>query len=144
MQAFRYYLRTRYGECDAQKVVFNSRYGEYVDLAVTEYFRALGYGQELANGELDYQLVRQTTEWAAPIRFDEVAEVSVSLVKLGNTSFSLACEFRVAGTPRVTARSETTYVLVDHELKKRSLPEELRARMGAGSGAQTDHAGYLP
>ena len=27
---FRYYLRVRYIECDAQKVVFNSRYGEYV------------------------------------------------------------------------------------------------------------------
>lgn len=30
---FRYYLRVRYGECDAQKVVFNARYGDYVDLA---------------------------------------------------------------------------------------------------------------
>mgnify|MGYP003694517429 CR=1 FL=1 len=27
-RAFRYYLRVRYIECDAQKVVFNSRYGE--------------------------------------------------------------------------------------------------------------------
>ncbi|MFP5307388.1 MAG: acyl-CoA thioesterase, partial [Gammaproteobacteria bacterium] len=25
--SFRYYLRVRYGECDAQKVVFNARYG---------------------------------------------------------------------------------------------------------------------
>ena len=31
MTAFRYYLRVRYIECDAQKVVFNSRYSEYVD-----------------------------------------------------------------------------------------------------------------
>ena len=29
---FRYYLRVRYGECDAQKVVFNARYADYVDL----------------------------------------------------------------------------------------------------------------
>ena len=29
---FRYYLRVRYIECDAQKVVFNSRYSEYVDV----------------------------------------------------------------------------------------------------------------
>ena len=108
--AFRYYLRTRYGECDAQKVVFNSRYGEYVDLAVGEYFRALGYEKEMVSGELDYQLVKQTTEWKAPIRYDDVAEISVDVVKLGNTSFTLACEFRVAGKPEVTARSETVYV----------------------------------
>lgn len=141
--AFRYYLRTRYGECDAQKVVFNSRYGEYVDLAVTEFFRALGYGAELASGELDYQLVKQTTEWKAPIRFDEVAEISVVLVKLGNTSFTLACEFRVAGTPQLTARSETVYVLVDHALNKKPLPAKLRECLERGSTAQTDHAGYL-
>ena len=33
---FRYYLRVRYGECDAQKVVFNARYADYIDLATTE------------------------------------------------------------------------------------------------------------
>jgi acyl-CoA thioester hydrolase len=42
MKPFRYYLRVRYSECDSQKVVFNARYGEYVDLAVTEYVRAAG------------------------------------------------------------------------------------------------------
>ena len=39
---FRFYLRVRYGECDAQKVVFNSRYGEYVDVGVNEFLRASG------------------------------------------------------------------------------------------------------
>src|SRR5262245_38413749 len=34
---FRFLLRVRYGEVDAQKVVFNARWGDYVDLAVTEY-----------------------------------------------------------------------------------------------------------
>jgi acyl-CoA thioester hydrolase len=141
--AFRYYLRARYGECDAQKVVFNARYGEYVELAVTEFFRALGYETELANGDLDYQLVRQTTEWAAPIRFDDVAEVTVSPARLGNTSFTMNCEFRIAGRPEVTARSETVYVLVDSGLRKKPLPEDLRTRLSRGIEAQTDHAGYL-
>lgn len=141
--AFRYYLRARYGECDAQKVVFNARYGEYVELAVTEFFRALGYELELANGDLDYQLVKQTTEWAAPIRFDDVAEVTVRPARLGNTSFTISCEFRVAGQPEVTARSETVYVLVDADLRKKPLPDDLRARLSQGIEAQTDHAGYL-
>ena len=30
---FRYYTRVRYQDCDAQHVVFNARYGDYVDLA---------------------------------------------------------------------------------------------------------------
>lgn len=144
MSAFRYYLRVRYGECDAQKVVFNARYGEYVDLAIGEFIRAIGYGDEMVSGELDFQLVKQTTEWKAPLRYDDVAEISVSTQQLGTTSFTLACEFRIAGRPDLTARSETVYVLVDHALAKKPLPAELRERLQRGSPAQTDHAGYLP
>lgn len=144
-QNFRYYLRVRYGECDAQKVVFNARYAEYVELAVTEFFRALGYGEELASGELDYQLVKQTIEWKAPARFDQVIEINVRNQHLGNTSFALACEFRVAGEDRTIATAETVYVLVDtHTLRKRVLPVELRSRLERGVvGAKTDHADYL-
>ena len=39
---FRYYLRVRYIECDAQKVVFNSRYSEYVDVGFSKILRADG------------------------------------------------------------------------------------------------------
>lgn len=38
---FEFRLRVRYGECDAQGVVFNARYGDYVDIAVNEYIRTL-------------------------------------------------------------------------------------------------------
>src|ERR1043166_2954788 len=68
---FRYYLRVRYGECDAQKVVFNARYADYVDLSTTEFLRALGFGEALISGSLDYQLVKLTLEWKAPARFDQ-------------------------------------------------------------------------
>src|SRR5580765_4183517 len=59
---FRYYLRVRYIECDAQKVVFNTRYGEYVDVSVNEFLRAIGVLPEFLEGHLDFQLVKQTTE----------------------------------------------------------------------------------
>src|SRR5215472_16505922 len=142
---FRYYLRVRYGECDAQKVVFNARYGDYVDLAITEFFRALGYGEELFSGELDYQLVKQTFEWREPARFDQVLEISVSAKHLGNTSFTLAAEFRIAGEERVIVTAETVYVLVaPHTLNKTPIPPLLRAAMEEGApGAVTDHAGYI-
>jgi acyl-CoA thioester hydrolase len=143
---FRYYLRVRYGECDAQKVVFNARYGEYVDLAATEFMRALGYGEAVIAGTLDYQLVKQTVEWRAPARFDQVLEVAVAASRLGNTSFTLHAEFRVAGDDRVITTAETVYVLVEaHTLQKRQLPDDLRAALTRGApGRFTDHAGYRP
>jgi acyl-CoA thioester hydrolase len=142
---FRYYLRVRYGECDAQKVVFNSRYGDYVDLATAEFFRALGYEKEIQTGELDYQLVKQTTEWRAPARYDQVLEIAMTTRQLGNTSFTLTAEFRIAGEEAVIATSDTIYVHVDtHTLTKAPLPDHLREALARGApGIVVDHAGHV-
>ena len=147
MTPFRYYLRVRYIECDAQKVVFNSRYAEYVDVSVTEFVRAAGVQHEFVHGDLDFQLVKQTVEWKAPARYDQVLELSVMTKHLGNTSFTLATEFRIVDPPgddRVIATVETVYVLVDAKtLTKLPLPDRIRAALQDGAGGlETDHAGY--
>jgi acyl-CoA thioester hydrolase len=140
---FRYYLRVRYGECDAQKVVFNARYADYVDLSTTEFLRALGFGEALISGSLDYQLVKLTLEWKAPARFDQVLELSVYATRLGNTSFTVATEFRVAGTEPIIVTAEGIHVLVEsHTLRKMPLPADFRAALEKGApGVITDHAG---
>jgi len=145
MPPFRYYLRVRYIECDAQRVVFNSRYAEYVDVSVTEFLRAAGVLHEFVHGDLDFQLVKQTVEWKAPARYDEVLELSVTPKHLGNTSFTMLTEFRIADPPgneRVIVTVETVYVMVDaRTLTKMPLPDRIRAALQNGaSGRQTDHA----
>src|SRR5438093_11142897 len=113
MSPFRYYLRVRYGECDAQKVVFNARYADYVDLSTIEFLREIGYAEALVNGTFDYQVAKLTIEWKLPARFDQVLELSIYAKHLGNTSFTLATEFRIAGNEQLIATSETVYVAVD-------------------------------
>lgn len=141
---FRYYLRVRYIECDAQKVVFNSRYAEYVDVGVNEFLRAAGILDQFVYGHLDFQLVKQTVEWKAPARFDQVLELSISPKQLGNTSFTLTTEFRVAGEERVIVTAETVYVLVDGKtLTKLPLPDAVRAALTeAARDRTTDHAAH--
>ena len=141
---FRYYLRVRYGECDAQKVVFNSRYSDYVDVAVNEFLRAAGVHGEFVYGHLDFQLVKQTIEWKAPAQFDQVLELSIAAKHLGTTSFTLATDFRIAGDDRIIVTVETVYVLVDAQtLAKMPLPDHVRAAFQHGAaGRSIDHAGY--
>ena len=142
---FRYYLRVRYIECDAQKVVFNSRYGEYVDVSINEFLRATGMLAAFVDGHFDFQLVKQTIEWKAPARFDEVLELSIATTRLGTTSFTVRTDFRIAGEDRVIVVIETIYVLVDaRTLTKLPLPDALRAALEQGAaGRVTDHAGHL-
>ena len=144
MTPFRYYVRVRYAECDAQKVVFNTRYAEYVDVGLNEFLRAAGVHAQFVTGPLDFQLVKQTVEWKAPARFDQVLGISMSALQLGRTSFTLRSEFRIAGEDSVIATVETIYVLVDAKtLTKIPLPDDLRKAFAeGGSGKVTDHAAW--
>ena len=54
-----------------------------------------------STGRLDFQLVKQTVEWKAPARFDQVLELSIAAIRLGTTSFTLGTTFRIAGEERV-------------------------------------------
>jgi acyl-CoA thioester hydrolase len=141
---FRYYLRVRYGECDAQKVVFNSKYADYVDVAVTEFLRAAGIQELFVTGQLDFQLVKQTVEWKSPARYDEVLELSLTTTRLGRTSFTIGTEFRMAGADRLLATVETVYVLMDgRTLTKLEIPPDIRRALEHGArGKTTDHAAY--
>jgi len=143
---FRYYLRVRYQECDAQHVVFNARYGDYIDLACFEFLRAaLPRPEDCFDGTFESQTVRQLVEWRAGARFDDVLEVSVRTTGLGTTSFTLSFEIRRAGEADPLVTSEMIYVHVDKATyTKREITPEMRAALEAGAaGKVVDHAGYL-
>jgi acyl-CoA thioester hydrolase len=160
---FRYYLRVRYQDCDAQHVVFNARYSDYADIACFEFLRAaLPRPADGFDGTFEIQNVRQVIEWKSPARFDDVLEISIWVSRVGTTSFTLSTEMRRAdgpihpsgnrrdgprerGEPQVLATTETTYVQVDHEtFAKRTIAPEMRAALEEGArGKTTDHAGYL-
>ncbi len=138
---FVYRLRVRFAECDPQKVAFNGVYGLYIDLAVFEFMRAMGFGESLVKGPLDYQVVKQSVEWTGPARFDQIVEISIWAKHLGNTSFTIATQFRIAGDHKVSATGETIYVLVDAKtLTKTPLPAEFRAALARRAVARRLHA----
>jgi acyl-CoA thioester hydrolase len=143
---FRYYLRVRYQECDAQNVVFNARYADYVDLACFEFLRAaLPRPTDVYDGSFECQTVRQVIEWKAPARLDNVLEISMRASRIGTTSFTLSAEMRRAGEAEILVTTETVYVHVDAKtFTKREIEPKMRAVLEAGArGKTTDHAGYL-
>ena len=141
---FTYLLRVRYYECDAQQVVFNARYGDYVDTAATEFFRALfGDYRNLLVAGMDTQVVRQLIEWQAPARFDDVVAIQVRTARVGNTSFQLDFELSRFGDNEPLARCEIVYVMVDAQaFTKLAIPDDIRRQLETGApGVITDHAG---
>ena len=140
-------LRVRYSECDAQGIVFNARWGEYIDVAASEYTRVLLGSVDPAVTGADWRLVKQTTQWRAPGRFDDVVELRVSTAKVGTTSFILTTDARRHSDGLQLLDCETVYVIVDVASgTKRPVPDPLRAALERGApGILVDHAAaYRP
>ena len=107
---FRYYLRVRYQDCDAQHVVFNSRYSDYADITSIEFMRAaLPRPTDGFDGTFEIQSVRQVIEWKSSARFDYVLEISAWVSRIGTTSFTLNAEMRRAGEAQVRNFASAEY-----------------------------------
>ncbi|TKV69197.1 acyl-CoA thioesterase [Marinobacter panjinensis] len=143
-QPFRFRFRVRYGECDAQSVVFNARYADYVDISVNEYIRTLfGDYQNLLDQDLDIQVVSLTVNYRAPARFDDVLEARIKAGRIGNTSFTLHLEFYRYAEERLVAEADITYVLIQpSRMTKTAVPSSIRELLEVGApGVLVSHAG---
>jgi len=141
---FRFRFRVRYSECDAQSVVFNARYADYVDIAVNEYIRTVfGDYQNLLRQDLDIQVVSLVLNYRAPARFDDVLEARISDGRLGNTSFNLHLEFLRFGEEQLVAEADITYVLIQSsKMAKTPITGDVREKLVAGApGVLISHAG---
>lgn len=144
---FRFRFRIRYSECDAQSVVFNARYADYVDISVNEYIRTLfGDYQRLLDRDLDIQVVSLNLNYRAPAKFDEVLEARIAAGRIGNTSFTLHLEFYRFGEESRVAEADITYVMIQPSaMAKTPVPAAIRELLDKGApGVLISHAGESP
>lgn len=87
-------LRVRWAEVDPQGIVFNPNYLMYFDVAVTEYWRAVGcpYPGAFTERGVDTFMVKATLEYHGPARFDDAIEVLVRVARIGRTSMRVLME----------------------------------------------------
>ena len=135
---FRFPLRVRWAEVDAQGVVFNGHYLTYADVCCTEYFRAAGIAQwnkESATlpgpDALDPYVVRATLDYAAPARFDDLLSLHGHVSRLGRSSFTFECRIERAGEVLCTAQIISVNVRAGASCP---LPEPFRAAVLAFEG----------
>ena len=121
-------LRVRWAEVDRQGIVFNAHYLTYFDVAITEYWRAIGYPypQALLAIGADTFVVKATVEYHAPARYDDVLEIGVRVARIGRTSMQFQLEVYHAEEHLISG--EIIYVTADPESRRPlSVPQPLRA-----------------
>ena len=129
---FVYPIRVRYAEVDPQAVVFNSRYLEYADIAVTEYWRAAGLRLESGDAQ-DFHVGTATVRYVKPIRLDELIETRTRIERFGTASMTWSIELHgQAGASDLRAAIELIYVAVDLTTgRSQPLSEAFKASVGA-------------
>lgn len=131
---FRFPIRVRYAEVDPQAVVFNSRYLEYADIAVTEYWRAMGCRPGTADTP-ECHVGTATVRYLKPIRLDELIETRTRIERFGTASMTWSVELHGDGADDLRAAIQLVYVGVDLQTgRSQALPEPFKARVRAFQG----------
>ncbi len=128
-EPFTHTLRVRYAECDVQGVVFNAHYLTYVDVGITELWRAAfgGYGEMLERG-LDVVVAEAQLRFRAAAHFDEELTLEVTIAHMGTTSIVSRHRILRRGEPLV--HCTIRHVMVDRQaLTKTEIPDWVRERL---------------
>ena len=133
---FTFPKRVRFAEVDAQGVVFNSRYLEYFDIGIVEYWRAAGiYGGVGLGGGPEMHVVSASVVYRAPILLDEIVAIAIRCSRIGRTSLTFAFELHCGDGEDLRATGEEVHVHVA-EVRGRPtpLPESVIAKFEAYEG----------
>lgn len=119
---FAFKKRVRYAEVDAQGVVFNSRFLEYFDIGITEYWRAVGiYEKSGISGGAEFHVAKALAEFRAPLELDEEVMIFCRCSRIGTSSLSFAFELHGIAGEDLRAVGEEVHVHVA-EVRGRPAP----------------------
>lgn len=109
-------FKVRYAEVDAQRIVYNSRYLEYADLAVSEFWPTTGMdalGSDWTEAEFN---VRHTEiDYHKPFRIGDTVEAFVRIERIGGSSMTQRFELCDGASGALHCTILMTIVQVDLE-----------------------------
>ena len=122
-------LRVRWMECDAQGIVYNGAYMDYLEEGQADYFRNLGFSiyQVAEAGYFDSVVVKVVLEYKAPARVEDLLDIFVRVSKLGTTSVTLDMEIYLQGSESLLTTMQVVYVGYFTESgNTRPVPDDIR------------------
>ncbi|WP_169570078.1 acyl-CoA thioesterase [Sneathiella limimaris] len=126
---FLFEFRVRYSEIDGQGVVFNAHYLTYFDVAITEYFRDMGFDYVAYPKETgcDFHLVKSLVNYEKPLLFDTEFQVGCRIAKVGNSSLTFELGVYDKKSDERYATGEIIWVNTDQQSHKTErVPDNIR------------------
>jgi acyl-CoA thioester hydrolase len=123
-----YLHRVRYSEVDPQFIVFNSRYLEFIDAAMTEYYREIGFSPEvIVTTGYDPVVKKVVIEYHDSARLDDIIRIHVTCSRLGSSSLDLSFRILREEDQQLLVSATLTYVNIDQQSRRPvPVPEIIR------------------
>jgi acyl-CoA thioester hydrolase len=119
-------LRVRYAETDQMGVVYHSNFVIWFEIGRVELMRQLGFRyrdmEQQDNCHIPVADLR--VRYKEPAYYDDEIVVRTRLKEVHRSLLRFRYEILRAGDQRLLAEGETTHLVVDGKLKRRSLPEK--------------------
>jgi len=128
-------LRVRYAETDQMGVTYHANYFIWCEMGRVEFLRHAGFDYKQMEIEDDCHLpvVEASCRYKFPARYDDLVSVETRVIAM--RSGVIKFQYRLFCTnnemPHLLAEAETTHVVVDHKMQRRSLPEKYRMAIQA-------------
>ena len=121
-------LRVRWAEVDRQDVVFNGNYFLYFDVAIADYWRAIGFNYPddiVQKFGTDIYAARATADYLGSARYDEELDIGCRVSRIGRSSMNF--RFGIWRGGDLLTTGELVYVNADPATRKSApWPESLR------------------
>ena len=126
-------VRVRYAETDQMGVVYHANYLIWFEVGRVEYIRQLGLDYKSMEREegCGIAVVDVSVRYKAPARYDDELVVQTRLIAARGVLIRFGYRIVRAEDGVVLCEGETVHVVVDTDMKKRSLPQKYADRFAA-------------
>ncbi len=122
-------IRVRYPEADQMGVLHHSRYWVYFEMGRVELLREQGISYaDLEREGVFFVVAKCAAKFKAPARYDEVLQLTTSIVRVGAARIDHAYELKRKSDSALLCTAETTIACVDRTGRIIPIPESIAGK----------------
>lgn len=127
------HVRVRYAETDQMGVVYHANYLVWFEVGRVDFIRRLGMDYRTMEQEdgLGIAVVDVSARYKAPARYDDQIRIETRLAAARGAVIKFSYRVIRSVDNVLLCEGETVHVVVDREMKKRSLPEKYASRFAS-------------
>ena len=129
-------LRVRYAETDQMGVVYHANYLIWFEVGRVELLREIGFDYKRMEEEQDagVVVVEARVRYKCAARYDDEIIVKTRVANLRRSVLQFAYELVRASDGKLLAEGETTHLITNRRLEKRTLPADCVAALEKAAG----------